>query len=66
MEATREIPHRISNTWHTVQKLDLLWKSANLNEMEIRVFDVAIVSKLCYGLEPVPFTEQDCNRLDAF
>ena len=22
----REISHRISNTWHTVQKLDLLWK----------------------------------------
>ena len=31
-----------------------------------RVFDAVIVSKLFYGLESVPFTEQDCNRLDAF
>ena len=24
----KELSHRISNTWHTVQKLDLLWKKA--------------------------------------
>ena len=33
---------------------------------KIKVFDVVVVSKLFYGLESVPFTEQDCNRLDAF
>ena len=33
---------------------------------KIRVLDAVIVSKLLYGLESVPFTEQDCNRLDAF
>ena len=33
---------------------------------KLRVFDAVVVSKLVYGLEPVPFTEQDCNRLDAF
>ena len=33
---------------------------------ELRVFDAVIVSKRLYGLESVPFTEQDCNRLDAF
>ena len=63
----REISHRISNTWHTVQKLDLLWKKAPVSmKWKIRVFDAGIVSKLFYGLESVPFTEQDCNRLDAF
>ena len=33
---------------------------------KIIVFDAAFVSKLFYGLESVPFAEQDCNRLDAF
>ena len=63
----KEISHRISNTWHTVQKLDLLWKKAPVSmKWKTRVFDAVIVSKLLYGLELVPFTEQDCNRLDAF
>ena len=59
--------HRISNTWHAIQKLDLLWKKAPVSmKLKIIVFDAVIVSKLVYGLEPVPFTEQDCNRLVAF
>ena len=33
---------------------------------KIRAFDAVMVSKLFYGLESVPFAEQDCNRLDAF
>ena len=33
---------------------------------KLRVFDAVIVSKLLYGLESVAFTEQGCNRLDAF
>ena len=63
----RKVSHRISNTWHTVQKLDPLWKKAPVSmKWKIIVFDAAIVPKLLYGLESVPFTEQDCNRLDAF
>ena len=47
--------------------MDLLWKEAAVStKWQLRVFDVVIVSKLFYGLEAVPFTEQDCNRLDAF
>ena len=63
----KEISHIISNTWHTVQKLDLLLKKAPVSmTWKVQIFDAAIVSKLFYGLESVPFTEQDCNRLDAF
>jgi len=30
------------------------------------VFDAVIVAKVLYGLEAIPFTDQDCARLDAF
>ena len=32
----------------------------------LRVYDAVIISKLLYGLEAIPFTEQDCKQLDAF
>ena len=33
---------------------------------KLRVFDAVIISKLLYGLEAIPFTEQDCKQPDAF
>ena len=63
----QEIRHRITNTWVTVRKLDLLWKKAPVSlEWKLRVFDAVIISKLLYGLEAIPFTEQNCKQLDAF
>ena len=39
----KEISHRISNTWHTVHKLDLLWKKAPVSmKWKIIVFDVLL------------------------
>ena len=32
---------------------------------KLRVFDAVIIPKLLYGLEAIPFTEQDCKQLDA-
>ena len=63
----KEIRHRITNTWVTVRKLDLLWKKAPVSlKWKLRVFDTVIISKLLYGLEAIPFTEQSCKQLDAF
>jgi hypothetical protein len=63
----KEISHRISMTWLTVKKLDLLWKHEPIPiKWKIRVFDAVIVNKLIYGLETIPLTEKDCDRLDAF
>ena len=63
----KEIGHRITNTWITVRKLDLLLKKAPVSlKWKLRVFGAAIVSKLLYGLEAIPFTEQNCKQLDAF
>ena len=33
---------------------------------KLRIFDAVIISKLLYGLEAIPFTEQDCKQLDTF
>lgn len=63
----KEIRHRITNTWITVWKLDLLWKKAPVSlKWKLRVFGAVIISKLLYGLEAIPFTEQHCKELDAF
>ena len=67
MVATKGIRHRITNTWVTVRTLDLLWKNAPVAlKWKLRVFDAVIISKLIYGLEAIPFTEQNCKQLDAF
>ena len=43
----KESSYSISNTWHTVQKLDLLWKKAPVSmKWKLRVYDAVIVSKL--------------------
>ena len=53
----------MDHSWKTGSALEktpvsLKWKP--------RVFDAVIISKLLYGLEAVPFTEQGCKQLDAF
>ena len=63
----KEITNRLTSTWLTVRKLDLLWKKAPVSlKWKLRVFDAVIVSKLFYGLESIRFTEQDCAKLGAF
>ena len=63
----KETRHRITNTWFTIRKLDALWKKAPVSlKWKLRVYDAAIVSKLLYGLEAIPLTEQDCKQFDAF
>ena len=64
---SKEIRHRITNTWITVRKLDILWKNAPVSlKWKLRDYGAVIISKLLYGLEAIPFTEQDCKQLDAF
>ena len=63
----KEVRHGITNTWVTVRKLDLLRKKTPVSlKWKLRVFDADIISKLLYGLEAIPFTEQNCKQLDAF
>ena len=63
-----ELRHRISATWKTVRRLDLLWgKSRASIKWEIRVYDAVIVTKkLMYGLTSIPLSRADANKLDAF
>ena len=62
-----EIKSRIANTWITVKKLDLLWKSKSATrKWKLRVFEAVIVAKLLYGLETIPITDADARRIDAF
>ena len=63
-----ELQHRISATWKTVRRLDLLrGKSrASIKWKTIRVYDAVIVTKLMYGLTSIPLSRADANKLDAF
>ena len=63
----KEVRHRITNTWFTARKFDVLWKKAPVPlKWKLRVYDAIIISKVLYGLDAIPFTEQDCKQLDAF
>ena len=62
-----ELQHRISATWKTVRRLDLLWgKSRASVKWKIRVYDAVIVAKLMYGLTSIPLSKADANKIDAF
>ena len=61
-----EIQHRITATWATLRKLDLLWgKSTASITWKIRVYDAVIVAKLKYGLASIPLTKADGRKIDA-
>ena len=62
-----ELQHRISATWKTVRRLDLLWAKsrASINN-KIRVYDAVIVNRIIYGLTSIPLSRADANKLDAF
>ena len=50
-----ELQHRITATWATLRKLDLLWgKPAASIKWKIEVYDAVIVAKLMYGLASIP------------
>ena len=62
-----ELQHRISATWNTVRRLDILWgKSRASTKWKIGVYDAVIVTKLMYGLTSIPLSRADANKLDAF
>ena len=62
-----ELQHRITATWATVRRLDLLWgKSTASIKWKLRVYDAVIVAKLMYGLTSIPLSKADANKLDAF
>ena len=58
-----EIQHRITATWATLRKLDLLWgKSTASIKWKIRVYDAVTVAKLMYGLASIPLTKADGKK----
>ena len=62
-----EIQHRITATWATLRKLDLLWgKSTASMKWKTRVHDAVTVAKLMYGLASLPRTKADRRKIDAF
>ena len=62
-----ELQHRITATWATLRKLDLLWgKSTASIKWKVKVYDAVIVAKPMYGLAPVPPTRADGRKIDAF
>ena len=61
-----ELQHRITATWATLRKLDLLWgKSTASIEWKIKVYDAVTVAKLMYGLPSIPLTIGDGRKVDA-
>lgn len=62
-----ELQHRITATWTTVRRLDLLWgKSRASTKLKLKVYDAVIVATLMYGLSSIPFPRADANKIDAF
>ena len=51
---------------HCTETGSALEKGTSLNEMETQSLRRSYRLQIIYGLESVPFIEQDCNRLDAF
>ena len=55
-----ELQRRVTATWATLRKLDLLWgKSTASIKWKIKIYDAVIVAKLMYGLASIPLTEAD-------
>ena len=62
-----ELQHRITATWATFRKLDLLWgKSTASIKWKIKVYGAVIVAKLMYGLASIPLTKADGRKNGAF
>ena len=62
-----ELQHRITATWATPRKLDLLWgKSTASMKWKIIVCDAVTVAKLMYGLASIPPTKADGIKIVAF
>ena len=62
-----ELQHRITATWKTVRRLDLLWGRSRASiKWKVRVHDAVVVAKLMYGLISIPLSKADANKVDAF
>ena len=62
-----ELQHRITATWATLRKFDLLWgKSTASITWKIEVYDAVTVAKLMYGLASIPLTKADGGKINAF
>ena len=63
----QELHHRITSTWGVVKKLDLLWRRAPVSlKWKLRIYNAVIVNRVLYGLETIPLTQADDDKLDAF
>ena len=62
-----ELQHRITPTWATLRKLDLLWgKSTASIKWNIKVYGAVIVAKLMYGRASIPLTKADGRKMTLF
>ena len=62
-----ELQHRISATWKTVRRLDLLWGKPSASiKWKIRVYGAVVVTKLMYGLISITLSKADADKIDAF
>ena len=62
-----ELQHRITATWKTVRRLDLLWgKPRASTKWKLKVHDAVTVAKLVYGITSIPLPKADANKTDAF
>ena len=62
-----ELQNRITATWATVRRLDLLWGKPRASiKWKRRAYDAVIVAKLTYGLTSIPLSKAGANKLDAF
>ena len=62
-----ELQHRITATWPTFRRLDLLWGKSTANiKSKIEVYDAVIVARLMYGLASIPLTKAGGRKVDVF
>lgn len=65
--AKTEISRRIGEAKQSLQKLEKVWKHANITRKRKKeIHDSCIISKLLYGLESLTLLQIDHQRLDGF
>ncbi len=63
----QELHHRLTLTWGVVKKLNLLWRKAPVSlKWKLRIYNAMVATRALYGLEAIPLTQADDNKLDAF
>ena len=58
-----EPQHKITATWKTVRRLDLLWgKPRASTKWKLKVYDAVVVANLMCGQTSIPFSKADANK----